>query len=69
MKAYIQTKSIRPDGTCDSFCTHSVPCIDKPLWWQKKRIAIYILRLWIENPYTIHGAMGGQMAPSVLQNL
>ena len=39
MKAYIQTKSVRPDGTFDSFCTVSVPCIDKPLWWQLQRLS------------------------------
>lgn len=34
MKAYIHTKSVRPNGTCDSFCTVSVPCKIKRLWWQ-----------------------------------
>lgn len=34
MKAYIQTKSTRQNGTFDSFCTVAVPCIEKPLWWQ-----------------------------------
>lgn len=34
MKAYIHTKSVRLNGACDSFCTVSAPCINKPLWWQ-----------------------------------
>lgn len=36
MKAYIQTKSQRPDGSFDSFMTIGVDCKEAPLWWQKQ---------------------------------
>jgi hypothetical protein len=34
--AYIQTASIRTDGTKDSFCTISADLKIAPLWWQEK---------------------------------
>jgi hypothetical protein len=39
MKAYLKTKSIRKDGSFDSFLTISVPVVSKPLWWQEKGLS------------------------------
>lgn len=36
MKAYINGKSLNPNGTYDSFFTVSVECKEKPLWFHDK---------------------------------
>lgn len=39
MKAYVHTKSRRPDGSYDSYLTQSVDVKECPLWWQVKGLS------------------------------
>lgn len=39
MKAYIQTKTRRADGSYDSYQTHEVEMKEQPLWWQKQGLS------------------------------
>jgi len=36
MKATLNSKHIRTDGTLDAFHSFTVDAIEKPLWWQEK---------------------------------
>jgi len=39
MRAYINARNTREDGTRDTFYTLSVEVKEKPLWWQERRLS------------------------------